>query len=115
MKKAILGFVILGLPVLVYLCFNKQFGLIGVIACSRMTSVDQIKIVMKTHNDVISKIERIREDKTIQVTYETPYNKICPDKGRLLIMYPSEQDRVLIQKTIKTDTFFGVPYNWRNI
>jgi len=61
------------------------------------------------------KIKLVRSDATIEVTYEKPYKQICPDKGQILIMYPTKQDKESIESIINSDTFFGIQYSLRNI
>lgn len=115
MKKNKIILVVLAVLSLAYLMFNKRFGLAGRVACSNMATITQIETALQTHKDVVEKIKQVRSDGTIEVTYEKPYEQICPDKGRILIMYPAKQDKESIERIINSDTFFGVQYSWRNI
>lgn len=113
--KRIIVILLIAIPLAAYLVFNERFGLAGTLACSKMAPVNEIEAAIKVHQDTIEKIKKVRGDNAIEVTFENPYGRICPGKGRILIMYPSKPDKAAIQKLIGSDTFFGIQYAWRNI
>ena len=47
--------------------------------------------------------------------YEASLECLNTGKGDIEISYPSHKDRVIIEKIIGADTFFGIPYRLRNI
>ncbi len=107
------------------------------LSCDQLPSVEQVDTVVKEHKEVIEQLIKAAgkrfhdtkitplweenmvkdgEDSYISFSWGEPYPD-CQNtgKGDIQIMYPSHQDRVVIEKIINGDTFFGIPYRLKNV
>lgn len=107
------------------------------LSCDQLPRTDQVDKTVREHKDTVEQIvkevgKRYRDteitpvwkDNTvtdgesfyISFSWGEPYPE-CQNtgKGDIEIMYPGHQDRVIIEKIINGDKFFGIPYRLRNV
>lgn len=65
---------------------------------------------MEEHPEVIRKIEQINPG-FVGVEMDT---SICPGKADILFWYGTHEERLLIEKLIAGETFYGIPYRLQN-
>jgi len=80
------------------------------VSCEQLPSEQEIQQVLKLHDDVIHRIEAIAPSGI--VGYEIV--PCAPGHASLVFWYGSHQQRLMIEKIIGNDTFFGVPYSLEN-
>ena len=81
------------------------------INCEALPGQDDIEAIMETHQNIIKQIEDINPGH-IRVYMDS--SDTCPEKYLLVIEYPSHANREQIEALIG-DTFFGVPWEGRNV
>lgn len=107
------------------------------LSCDQLPNVEQVDKVVREHKDVVEQIikkvgQRYHdsevtplwryntvtdgEDSYISFSWGESYpNCENTSKGDIEIMYSARRDRILIEKIINSDTFFGIPYNLTNV
>jgi len=79
------------------------------LSCEELPSLAEVEKVVKDHQDVIQKIKQINPGYTgIEI------HEVCAVKADIVIWYTSHQDRVEIERIIRSKTFFGIPYRLHN-
>ncbi len=80
------------------------------LSCERLPSEDVVRRAMEEHQDVIARIEQINPGFVgVEMDAST-----CPGKADILFWYGTHQDRLLIERVISDDTFYGIPYRLQN-
>lgn len=107
------------------------------LSCDQLPTVEQVNKVVREHKDIVERIvkevgKRYRNTEVTPVWRDNTvtdgesfyisfsWGESYPEcqntgKGDIEIMYPAHQDRVIIEKIINGDTFFGIPYRLRNV
>jgi hypothetical protein len=78
--------------------------------CQDLPTKIEVERVVAQHKDVIQQIQQIDPGFT-GIEIDTLN---CEGKADLLIWYGTHEQRVAIEKIIKADTFFGIPYRLQN-
>ena len=80
------------------------------LSCERLPSEDVVRRAMEEHQDVIARIGQINPGFVgVEMDAST-----CPGKADILFWYGTHQDRLLIERVISDDTFYGIPYRLQN-
>lgn len=78
--------------------------------CSMLPAEEKVLQVVDEHRAEITAIEQI-DPGSVGVEVDTG---TCPGKGDLVIWYATHADRLAVEKMLKSDTFYGIPYRLRN-
>ena len=80
------------------------------LSCEQLPSESEVRQVIEAHQDVIAKIEQINPGFVgVEMDAST-----CPGRADILFWYGTHQDRLLIERIIADDTFYGIPYRLQN-
>ncbi|OGU55125.1 MAG: hypothetical protein A2V66_17550 [Ignavibacteria bacterium RBG_13_36_8] len=79
------------------------------LTCDKLPSLTDTERVYQEHIDVIRQILEINPG-YIGAEIQSP----CSGKGNILFWYGSHKDRLVIEKVIGSETFYGIPYNLQN-
>lgn len=103
--------------------------------CDQLPSIEEVDRVVQEHRDVAERIIKevapyyrdgeievfsrdgsIRDGEGFYVEFRWGPPMGCRDnaRGEITISYMSHRDRVIIERIIGGDTFFGIPYNLIN-
>lgn len=80
------------------------------LSCDQLPTAAEVRKVMEEHPEVIRKIEQINPG-FVGVEMDT---SICPGKADILFWYGTHEERLLIEKLIAGETFYGIPYRLQN-
>lgn len=80
------------------------------LSCNELPTETEVKRIVAQHQDVIQQILEVAPGFVgAEIDAYT-----CSGKADLLIWYASHQQRLVIEKIINGDTFFGIPYRLQN-
>lgn len=80
------------------------------LSCAQLPSEAEVRQVMDVHQDVVKRIEQINPG-FVGVEIDT---STCPGKADILFWYGTHQDRLLIERIIAGETFYGIPFRMQN-
>jgi hypothetical protein len=86
---------------------NKDYN----VPCDEFPTHAEVERVMAAQQSVVEQILGVNPG---QVFVDLD-DVTCPGKVGITIYYPSHDDRTAIERIIRADTFFGVPYRLRNV
>lgn len=89
-----------------YILDNKNHYL----PCEQLHIEAEVSRIVQEHQDIIQAIERVNPG-LVGVELDTGS---CPGMADLIIWYATHQDRVIIERIIGGNSFFGVPYRLQN-
>ncbi len=80
------------------------------LSCNELPTETEVKRIVEQHQDVIQQILEVAPG-FVGAEIDT---YTCNGKADLLIWYANHQQRLVIEKIINGDTFFGIPYRLQN-
>jgi len=80
------------------------------LSCEQLPPVSEVERVVQEHQDVIQQIEAVHPG---QAGVET-HTCGAGQNADITFWYATHKDRMVIERIIGSDTFFGVPYNLNN-
>lgn len=78
--------------------------------CEALPTVEEVEQIVADHQDVIRLIKKVSPGHILVYVDELT----CSSRADIVISYTSHQQRVVIERIIDSDTFFGVPYRLHN-
>lgn len=106
------------------------------LSCDELPTVQKVDKAVKEHADVVNKIVKVVGERnrgpivtpqwkdSMVVDGSQPYitfawgelYPVCEGsgKGDIVMYFSSDIDKMLIERILKSDTFFGIPYRLRN-
>ena len=80
------------------------------LSCDQLPFEAEVRQVMQANQGTIERIEQINPGFVgVEMDAST-----CPGKADILFWYGTHQDRLLIERIIADDTFYGIPYRLQN-
>lgn len=81
---------------------------VNFLSCEELPALSEVQRALEQHPEVVQAIKNI-DPENIEITIDSS----CPEKGSLVIYYPSHNDRIQIEELLG-DSFFGIPYQGIN-
>ena len=91
-----------------YVLDNK----ISYLSCEEMPLRTEIADVLNAHQKEVNAITRIGG--VVELGIEDKNGAVCADRGKLVIRYGGDNQKRMIEKTIGSNKFFGIPYDLIN-
>ena len=80
------------------------------LSCEKLPTEDAVIKIISEHQEVIRDIEAVNPGLVgVEIDATT-----CYDKADIIFWYASHENRLEIEKIIKDETFFGIPYRLQN-
>lgn len=101
---------IIGLCV-IQLLIACSTGFPGQQSCDELPSVEAIRHALEQHASIRAQVEQLNPNAIVFVIEE---NKRCPDRATLVIYHVTTDEGMRIRKLLG-ESFFGIPYELRNV
>ena len=80
------------------------------LSCKELPTKSEVEKIVEQHQEIIQQIQQVAPG-FVGVEIDS---SVCDGKADLIFWYGSHQQRIVIEKIIAGDTFFGVPYRLQN-